>query len=124
MAVMPRICTVLNVEANSEIFTDQSVIYRNLWENYVHDSVNHSVEYVRGNVHTNSIENFWSLLKRTIKGTYISVSPAHLQKYVEEQVFRYNERKENDQVRFVRLLESISGKQLTYSKLIGYQTAS
>lgn len=113
-----------NVEKDSEIFTDRASGYRMLWQDYIHDTVDHATEYVRGNVHTNSIENFWSLLKRTIKGTYISVSPAHLQKYVEEQVFRYNEREGNDQMRFVRLLESISGKQLTYSQLIGYQTAS
>ncbi len=109
-----------NVEANSEVFTDQASIYRDLWYEYIHASVNHSIEYVRGAVHTNNIENFWSLLKRTIKGTYISVSPAHLQKYVEEQMFRYNERETTDQIRFVRLLELISGKRLTYSQLISY----
>ena len=84
----------------------------------MHETVNHSYEYVRDNVHTNSIENFWSLLKRTIKGTYISVSPAHLQKYVEEQMFRYNEREGNDQMRFVSMIQMISGKRLTYSQLI------
>ena len=110
-----------NIEPNSEVFTDQSPIYRYLWEQYVHDSVNHSMEYVRDNVHTNSIENFWSLLKRTVKGTYVSVSPAHLQKYVEEQMFRYNEREGNDAFRFVRMLESISGKRLTYNDLVGYE---
>ncbi len=113
-----------NIEPNSEVFTDQSVIYNQLYQQYVHDTVNHMVEYVRGNVHTNSIENFWSLLKRTIKGTYISVSPAHLQKYVEEQMFRYNERHGNDQQRFVSMLELISGKRLTYSQLSGYETIS
>ena len=107
-----------NVETNAEIFTDQSPIYRDVYEQYVHDTVNHMVEYVRGNVHTNSIENFWSLLKRTIKGTYISVSPTHLQKYVEEQMFRYNEREGNDQQRFVSMIQLISGKRLTYSQLI------
>lgn len=111
-----------NIEPNSEVFTDQAIIYRHLYEQYVHETVNHTVEYVRGNVHTNSIENFWSLLKRTIKGTYVSVSPAHLQKYVEEQVFRFNARHGNDKERFVQLLESISGKRLTYSQLIGYET--
>lgn len=110
-----------NIEQGAEVFTDQSMIYRNLYEQYVHDSINHAIEYVRDNVHTNSIENFWSLLKRTIKGTYVSVSPAHLQKYVEEQTFRYNERETNDQTRFVRLLELISGKRLTYNSLIGYE---
>lgn len=110
-----------NVEFGSQVYTDQHQPYmHNLPKDYIHEVVNHAREYVRGNVHTNSIENFWSLLKRTIKGTYISVSPAHLQKYVEEQVFRYNERETNDQTRFVRLLESISGKRLTYNQLIGY----
>lgn len=113
-----------NVEAGSTVMTDDHGGYRNMTEEYRHEVVNHAVEYVRGNIHTNSIENFWSLLKRTIKGTYISVSPAHLQKYVEEQMFRYNERHENDQVRFVRMLESISGKRLTHSQLIGYSLES
>lgn len=110
-----------NVEVGSTVITDDAGGYRNMNDEYRHEVINHAVEYVRGNVHTNSIENFWSLLKRTIKGTYISVSPAHLQKYVEEQVFRYNERETNDQMRFVRLIESISGKRLTYTSLIGYQ---
>ncbi|MGB7209425.1 MAG: IS1595 family transposase [Pyrinomonadaceae bacterium] len=110
-----------NIEKNAEVFTDSAPIYRDLWQEYIHESVNHSVEYVRGNVHTNSIENFWSLLKRTIKGTYVSVSPAHLQKYVEEQMFRYNEREGDDAFRFVRMLESISGKRLTYNELIDYE---
>lgn len=109
-----------NIEAGSTVITDDAGGYRNMTDEYTHEVINHAVEYVRGNVHTNSIENFWSLLKRTIKGTYISVSPAHLQKYIEEQMFRYNERETNDQIRFVRLLESISGKHLTYSSLIGY----
>ncbi len=109
-----------NVEAGSTVMTDDHGGYRNMTEEFTHEVINHAHEYVRGNVHTNSIENFWSLLKRTIKGTYISVSPAHLQKYVEEQMFRYNERHENDQIRFVRLIESISGKRLTHSQLIGY----
>jgi len=109
-----------NVEKESQVFTDAASIYRDLWIEYIHASVNHSVEYVRDNVHTQNIENFWSLLKRTIKGTYVSVSPAHLQKYVEEQMFRYNERETNDQTRFVRLLEVISGKRLTYAQLIGF----
>jgi len=115
-----------NIEAGATVITDDAGGYRKIYEMveaYRHEVINHAHEYVRGNVHTNSIENFWSLLKRTIKGTYISVSPAHLQKYVEEQMFRYNEREGNDQIRFVRLLESISGKRLTYSSLIGYETS-
>ena len=111
-----------SVEAGSTVMTDEFPSYRQMSEDYVHEVVNHSREYVKGNIHTNSIENFWSLLKRTIKGTYISVAPEHLQAYVTEQVFRYNEREGNDQQRFVALLESISGKKLTYTQLIGYQT--
>ncbi len=111
-----------NIEKDSEVFTDRASVYHQLYLDYVHDTVDHAREYVRGNVHTNSIENFWSLLKRTIKGTYVSVSPEHLQKYVQEQVFRYNERHGNDQQRFVVMLELISGKRLTYAQLIGYQT--
>jgi transposase-like protein len=111
-----------HVVIGSDIYTDDHKGYDGLHDAYAHDVVNHSIEYVRGNVHTNSIENFWSLLKRTIKGTYISVAPEHLQKYVEEQAFRYNEREGNDQQRFVALLESISGKRLTYAQLIGYET--
>lgn len=111
-----------NVEVGSTVVTDDHGGYRNITEEYVHEVINHTVEYVRENVHTNSIENFWSLLKRTIKGTYVSVAPEHLQKYVEEQSFRYNARMANDQQRFVRLIESISGKRLTYQELIGYKT--
>lgn len=107
-------------EVGSEVMTDEWRGYHNLHDLYKHEVINHSMTYVRDNVHTNNIENFWSLLKRTIKGTYISVSPEHLQKYVEEQMFRYNEREGNDQNRFVNLLELISGKRLTYSQLIGY----
>ncbi len=111
-----------NVEHGSELMTDEFRSYRNLRDLYVHQYVNHAVTYVRDNIHTNNIENFWSLLKRTIKGTYVSVSPAHLQKYIEEQMFRYNEREGNDQMRFMSMIELISGKRLTYSQLIGYET--
>lgn len=93
-----------NVEEGSEFFTDSHQAYEFLANDYKHAAVNHTVEYVRENVHTNSIENFWSLLKRTIKGTYVSVAPEHLQKYVEEQALRYNERKGNDQERFLGVI--------------------
>jgi transposase-like protein len=108
-----------NVEKGSTVITDEWKGYENLDNTYVREVINHSVEYVRDNVHTNSIENFWSLLKRSIKGTYVSVSPEHLQKYVEEQAFRYNERKGKDKDRFVEVLRSVSGKRLTYAELIG-----
>ena len=111
-----------NVEAGSTVMTDAFSGYQKMSEDFKHEVINHSIEYVRDNIHTNSIENFWSLLKRTIKGTYISVAPEHLQKYVEEQAFRYNEREGTDQDRFASLLESIVGKRLTYTELIGYET--
>lgn len=111
-----------NVEAGATLFTDSNTAYEHLHTMYIHDTVNHTIEYVRGNVNTNSIENFWSLLKRTIRGTYVSVAPEHLQKYVEEQTFRFNERKGKDLDRFVTMIESISGKRLTYSQLIGLQS--
>jgi transposase-like protein len=111
-----------NVESGSNVFTDDHGGYRHMGDEYTHGIINHAVEYVNGNIHTNSIENFWSLLKRTIKGTYVSVAPEHLQKYVEEQSFRFNARKGNDRQRFLGVVEAISGKRLTYKELIGYET--
>lgn len=107
------------VEKNSTLYTDASHAYDMAYADYVHDTVNHSIEYVRGNVHTNSIENFWSLLKRSIRGTYISVAPFHLQKYVEEQTFRYNERKKTDGERFAKIMTQLADKRLTYAELTG-----
>lgn len=111
-----------NVELGSTVITDAFPSYRKMSDEYIHEVINHSVEYVRGNVHTNSIENFWSLLKRAVKGTYVSVAPEHLQKYVEEQTFRYNGRKGNDKDRFLTAIESVTGKRLTYNELIGSQS--
>lgn len=108
-----------NVETGSNVFTDQWRAYQGLHDAYAHEVVNHAIEYVRGNVHTNSIENFWSLLKRTIKGTYVSVEPFHLNRYINEQTFRYNEKDGNDQTRFIELLKGVADKRLTYSELIG-----
>ena len=108
-----------NVETGANLFTDEWRSYNGLDSDYVHEVINHSVEYVRGNVHTNGIENFWTLLKRSIKGTYVSVEPFHLNKYVDEQVFRYNERKGNDKDRFVKAVGQIVGKRLKYDELIG-----
>jgi transposase-like protein len=108
-----------NVEPGSELFTDELASYTGLDKDYVHDFVNHAEEYVRGNVHTNGIENFWSLLKRGLKGTYVSVEPFHLFRYLDEQAFRYNERKASDGSRFVETAHSIFGKRLTYKELTG-----
>jgi hypothetical protein len=91
---------------------------------YIHDTVNHVEEYVRGEVHTNGIENFWSLLKRTLRGTYVAVEPYHLNAYVGEQVFRFNNRATkdnplNDADRFALAVSQIAEKRLTYKELTG-----
>jgi transposase-like protein len=106
------------VEPGSRLYTDQWVGYRGLddYERYV---INHAVAYVEGHVHTNGIENFWSLLKRTIKGTYVSVEPFHLGRYLDEQTFRFNEREHNDGARFRKVASSVAGRRLTYAELTG-----
>ena len=108
-----------NVEPGSALYTDEGGGYRGLSKDYKHEYVNHAVEYVRDNVHTNGMENFWSLLKRGLKGTYISVEPYHLFRYIDEQVFRFNERKLSDFGRFTSVLSWVSGLRLTYKELIG-----
>ena len=82
--------------------------------------MDHAVEYVRGNVHTNGMENFWALFKRAIKGTYVSIEPFHLDPYIVEETFRFNERKDNDAGRFQTVLGSVTGKRLMYKELIGH----
>lgn len=85
----------------------------------MHNVINHAEKYVEGNVHTNGIENFWSLLKRTIGGTYISVEPFHLVRYLDEQAFRFNRRKATDADRFFEVLCMVTGKRVQYQELIG-----
>ena len=80
------------IEFGSKVYTDQAVTYKSLKDKYVHETVNHAVQYVNGQVHTNSIENFWSLMKRNLKGTYVAVEPFHLDRYLDEQTFRFNNR--------------------------------
>ena len=109
-----------NVEKGANLFSDEWLSYRGLDESYIHEVINHSIEYVKGNVHTNGIENFWALLKRTLKGTYVSVEPFHLSRYLAEQTFRFNERKGNDKERFLGVLKAVSGKRLTYDELRGF----
>lgn len=103
----------------SEVNTDQWVGYAGLEDEYTHNVINHAERYVDGAVHTNGMENFWSVLKRTIKGTYISVEPFHLFRYLDEQAFRFNLRKEDDQSRFLMGVRGIIGRCLRYAKLIG-----
>jgi transposase-like protein len=113
------------VRKDSTVYTDEAQAYYKLAEKqFVHDTVNHMEEYVRGNVHTNGIENFWSLLKRGLKGTYVAVEPFHLDAYVTEQVFRFNNRTTkdnplNDADRFMPAVSQIVGKRLTYAELTG-----
>jgi transposase-like protein len=107
-----------NVEANSSIMTDEFNTYGFLSTPYNREIINHAMQYVDGHIHTNGIENFWSLLKRSLGGTYISVEPFHLDAYVAEQVFRYNNRKDADDfARFATCMMGIQGKQLTYKAL-------
>jgi len=111
------------VESGSNLFTDEWASYRGLDASYIHEVINHGIEYVRGHIHTNGIENFWALLKRTLKGTYVSVEPFHLERYLAEQTYRFNERKGNDKERFLGVIKAVSGKRLTYDELRGYQTS-
>ncbi len=108
-----------NVEAGSELHTDAWIAYQQLKADYVHKFVDHAVEYVRDDVHTNGLENFWCLLKRTIRGTYVAVNAEHLFRYLDEQSFRFNERKDNDQGRFLKAIAGMVGKRLTYAALTG-----
>jgi transposase-like protein len=112
-----------NVNAGSMVVTDGHLAYRGLSRDYVHQYVDHAAEFVRGVVHSNGIENFWSLLKRSLKGTYVSVEPFHLQRYVGEQVFRFNERKDNDAGRFKKVVSCVAGRRLTYKALITHATS-
>ncbi len=109
-----------HVNAGSLLVTDGHSAYRGLDGEYVHQYVDHAAEFVRGIIHTNGIENFWSLFKRSIKGTYVAVEPFHLEAYVQEQAFRFNERKDNDFGRFKKATRGVSGKRLTYKELTGH----
>jgi transposase-like protein len=111
------------VERGTDLYTDAHPTYRRLalvtWgDDFNHAAVDHAEKYVDGQVHTNGIENFWSLLKRSIKGTYVSVDPIHLFRYLDEQTYRFNERHKNDLERFVGVLKDVIGRRLTYSELI------
>jgi ISXO2-like transposase domain len=101
------------------VFTDAWCSYNGLDAHYIHNIINHAEAYVRGNVHTNGIENFWSLLKRSIKGTYVSVEPFHLFRYLDEQSFRFNQRKVKDADRFIKVAGMVTGRRLTYAELTG-----
>jgi transposase-like protein len=107
------------------VYSDEYQAYKVLDDDYVHEFVNHMESYVNGRVHTNGIENFWSLLKRGLNGTYVAVEPFHMFRYLDEQAFRYNHRKDvfgnklNDGQRFSIALSQIVGKRITYAELTG-----
>jgi len=112
------------VKYGSKVYTDDAVAYDDLRSRFVHEVVNKTESYVRGRVHVNGMENFWSLLKRGLSGTYVAVEPFHLSRYIDEQIFRYNNRatKENpltDADRFHLALSQIAGKRLTFAEVTG-----
>jgi transposase-like protein len=113
------------IKRGSTVYTDEWYGYSEVRYRFVHDVVNHSETYVRGQVHTQGIENFWSLVKRTLRGTYVAVEPYHLDRYLDEQVFRYNHRKDadgnkmTDVDRFNAALPGIAGRRLTFKELTG-----
>jgi transposase-like protein len=114
-----------NIDKRSTVYSDGLRDYQPLRNmEFIHETVNHVNEYVRGHVHTQGIENFWSLLKRGLRGTYVAVEPFHLDRYVDEQVFRFNNRATkdnplNDADRFALAVSQIAGKRLTYAELTG-----
>jgi transposase-like protein len=117
---------VLNgIERKATVYTDGWPGYDGLkTQEFIHDTVNHATEYVKGNIHTQGIENFWSLLKRGLNGTYVAVEPFHLDRYLDEAIFRFDNRATkdnplNDADRFLLAVSQISGKRLTYAELTG-----
>jgi len=109
-----------HVAAGTALFTDALLSYDGLSKQYAHEVIDHAEAYVNGRIHTNGLENFWSLLKRGLHGTYVSVEPFHLFRYLDEQAFRYNNRKDmNDADRFIAMMSGIVGRRVTYKKLTG-----
>jgi transposase-like protein len=109
-----------HVEAGAALYSDALRSYDGLAGEYAHEVIDHAVKYVDGNVHTNGLENFWSLLKRSISGTYVSVEPYHLFRYLDEQAYRFNNREGmNDFDRFKSAASQIVGKRLTWNQVTG-----
>ncbi|HKN44882.1 MAG TPA: IS1595 family transposase, partial [Propionibacteriaceae bacterium] len=109
-----------SVESGASVYTDELLSYTGLDWKYDHRTVDHAVQYVDGHVHTNYMENFWSLLKRGLHGTYISVQPFHLFRYLDERVFTFNLRELDDYGRFETVLASVADRRLTYGELTGH----
>jgi transposase-like protein len=117
---------ILNgINHGSRIYTDEAVAYDTLKAKYIHETVNHADCYVRGQVHTNCLENFWSLTKRNLAGTYVAVEPFHLDRYLDEQMFRFNNRQNvTDHQRFNKVMSQVAGRRLTYADLTGTGSAT
>ena len=113
-----------HIDAGAAIFSDELKSYDGLSTDYQHAVINHAVEYVNGNIHTNGMENFWSLLKRGLHGTYISVEPFRLFRYLDEQAFRFNNRKATDAERFAHVCRKIGGRRLTWNRLTGKEESA
>jgi transposase-like protein len=107
------------VEPGTAISTDALLSYKGLHDAYIHGVVDHAEEYVKGNVHTNGLENFWALFKRCIKGTHVSIEPFHLFRYLDSEAFRFNNRTLKDGERFIAAVNGMTGKRLTYKALTG-----
>jgi transposase-like protein len=105
------------VKEGSTVYTDGLRSYQSLDANYTHEVIDHAEKYVDGRIHTNGIENFWSLLKRGLHGTYVSVDPEHLFRYLDERVFTFNQRGLTDYGRFEAVLHAVAGRRLTYAEL-------
>jgi transposase-like protein len=108
-----------NVEPGASVYTDELRSYRALSRMYAHETVDHAEKYVDGRAHTNGLENFWSLLKRGLSGTYVSVEPFHLFRYLDERLLAYNLRELSDYGRFATVLRAAAGRRLTYAELTG-----
>lgn len=107
-----------HVEKGATVNTDAHLSYQGLAQNYIHNVIDHAEAYVNGQIHTNGCENFWSLLKRALRGTYVSVEPFHLFRYLDEQAYRFNTRKGTDSDRFRGVLASVTGRRIQYKDLI------
>ncbi len=112
-----------HVTPGAEVFTDALHSYKGLEADYIHKVIDHAESYAEGKIHTNGLENFWSLLKRGMKGTYVSVEPFHLFRYLDEQAYRFNTRKVTDGIRFMQAVHGIIGKRIMYQTLIGADAA-
>ena len=108
-----------NAAAGATVYTDELASYNGSNDDYSHFVINHAETYVKDHIHSNGAENFWSFFKQCIHGTYVSIEPPHLNRYVDEEAFRFNDRTLNDGERFVRVMAEVQGRRVMYKDLIG-----